>query len=124
MPTGTERIATERQRQIDDENWTPEHDDDHFNQSLAKAAACYAAPSLVYTYIHGKQGASIKELWPWEEKWDKRVGRSPYAKPAHNADELDARIRDLEKAGALCAAEIDRLLRKKDKGGLWASPAA
>ena len=47
--------------------------------------------------------------WPrsWVEDWDKRL---PTRDPRDVSDE---RIRELEKAGALIAAEIDRLLRKR-----------
>lgn len=44
--TGAERISRERQRQIEVEGWTAEHDNAHPNGELAKAAACYANPSL------------------------------------------------------------------------------
>lgn len=40
---GSELIATERQRQIEAEGWTPEHDDEHINGELADAAAIYVA---------------------------------------------------------------------------------
>lgn len=42
MKTGIELIAEERQRQITEEGWTPEHDINHTNGQLASAAACYA----------------------------------------------------------------------------------
>ncbi|MCM0757438.1 hypothetical protein M7775_02505, partial [Sporomusa sphaeroides DSM 2875] len=45
QPSGIELIAAERQRQISQEGWTPEHDDQHANGELALAAACYAIPS-------------------------------------------------------------------------------
>lgn len=37
--TGASRIARERQRHIDKEGWTPEHDDKHGNCEMAIAAA-------------------------------------------------------------------------------------
>ena len=40
--TGVELIAQERERQIEKEGWTAEHDADHTEGQLAKAAACYA----------------------------------------------------------------------------------
>ncbi|HUX16326.1 MAG TPA: hypothetical protein VMW52_07615 [Phycisphaerae bacterium] len=91
--TGVERIAAERQRQIEQEGWTPEHDDKHVRWEMAVAAACYAVHN---TTAIVKDGAG-NPGWPWDEKWDKRN--------KHN------RIRRLEIAGALIAAEIDRLLR-------------
>lgn len=91
---GVSLIAAERNRQVNEEGWTDEHDDQHVNESLSVAAACYALPAnLRFTIMH---------LWPWDRKW---------WKPSPD------RIRDLTKAGALIAAEIDRglrLLTKKD----------
>ena len=99
--SGAELIAAERQRQIDVEGWTPEHDDSHADDgALAKAAAVYATPAdhRATTY-HVEQGESytLPTLWPWA-----RV----YYKPTP-----DDRVRELVKAGALIAAEIDRLQR-------------
>jgi hypothetical protein len=76
-------IAQERTRQISKEGWTPGHDDEHDEGQLAKAAACYALGRNHY--------------WPWDMQW---------WKPTPND-----RIRELAKAGALIAAEIDRLIR-------------
>lgn len=89
MKTGIELITKERQRQIDVEGWTPEHDDEHVDGQLAKAAACYADP---FGFFQG-----IPSRWPWFAEW---------YKPSAND-----RVRDLVKAGALIAAEIDRLQR-------------
>lgn len=83
-----ELIAVERQRQIDVEGWTPEHDDEHTDGAIAHAAAAYAMSSL--------------DLWPWEARWWKP-----------SAD----RVRDLVKAGALIAAEIERIRRVGKEGG-------
>jgi hypothetical protein len=88
---GAERIVAERQRQVSEEGWTPEHDDQHDLGELARAAACYATPRLL-------GGSLPPQDWPWAVKW---------WKPTPND-----RIRELEKAGALIAAEIDRLLRE------------
>jgi hypothetical protein len=88
--TGAERIAAERQRQVEREGWTPEHDDRHADEELARAAACYATPRLL-------GGSLPPQDWPWAVKWWKPTP--------------DDRIRELEKAGALIAAEIDRLQR-------------
>lgn len=126
---GIERIAAERKRQVEVEGWTPEHDDHHHTGSMARAAACYAAPILIYRggctrNSRDRLQVDFVEVWPWDAKWDKRsprdgIGRSTPNDPA----EIDARIRDLEKAGALCAAEIDRLLRHKEKLGMVPSCA-
>lgn len=92
MKTGIELIAEERQRQIEKEGWTPEHDDNHANGELAIAASCYAFPN----YDTDAQVQSVLRF-PWENDWWKPTP--------------DDRIRELQKAGALIAAEIDRLQR-------------
>jgi len=89
MKTGIELIAKERERQIAEEGWTKEHDALHVNDELALAAVCYATPP--YKDHRGS-------YWPWSFDWFKP---SPYN-----------RIRELVKAGALIAAEIDRLQNK------------
>lgn len=88
-------IAAERRRQIEREGWTPVHDDEHTDQSLARVAACYALPPL------GPRDDDriMRRLWPqsWDESW---------WKPSPNN-----RRRELVKAGALIVAEIERLDR-------------
>lgn len=93
---GAELIAAERQRQITEEGWTSGHDDTHVDGELANAAAYYAATCEPYSHIRGNH------FWPllpdgWSCKYHRR-------NPEH-------RIRMLAIAGALCAAEIDRLQR-------------
>ena len=110
--SGIERIAAERQRQIDDEGWTAEHDDAHIHFELTDAAGCYAEQAT-WLGCHFRYGIT-PELWPelWAPEWwkpsprgDGRFGESsPIIKPQDS-------IRMLEKAGALIAAEIDRLER-------------
>lgn len=93
---GVELIAAERTRQVGVEGWSPEHDDEHGDGELAVAAACYAVP-------RGSVAASAARAqhWPFEpEAW----------KPGD-------RIRELAKAGALIAAEIDRLQRANAQEG-------
>lgn len=93
MKTGIEFIAEERQRQIDVEGWNAEHDDIGNNdEQLAEAAALYALPEIRRTYEY-----DVNNLWPWDKKWWKPTP--------------DDRIKELAKAGALIAAEIDRLQR-------------
>lgn len=85
-------IRNERLRQVNEEGFSAEHDDCHAEGQLAHAAACYAdAPGL------GSAEGEPPTTWPWADDW---------WKPCPND-----RIRELAKAGALIAAEIDRLLR-------------
>lgn len=95
--TGIEVIAAERQRQIEEEGWSIEHDCiEHPYEELAKAAACYALPEDYRPYKGYNTMCDIPVNWPWSIE---------YWKPAPNN-----RIKELAKAGALIAAEIDRLL--------------
>ena len=98
---GAALITRERERQLDEEGWTDEHDDEHANGELAWAAVCYAAPTRIKA-SHIPESLDGGDPWPWSEEWDKRPGAA--------ASRVE-RIRALEKAGALLAAEIDRLLR-------------
>lgn len=93
-------IIAERQRQISEEGWTPEHDDRYSCGELAGAAACYAR----YTNARGwvfptnpsdYQSAEEPSDWPWAAEWWKPTNPR----------------RDLVKAGALILAEIERLDR-------------
>lgn len=99
MSSVLEEIGAERQRQVEAEGWTVEHDDEHADGSLAAVAAVYA--------MTGSQperrmsitdyNAALRALWPisWDWSWFKRK---------------DSR-RDLIRAGALIVAEIERLDR-------------
>lgn len=89
-------VQAERRRQVEDEGWTPEHDDEHNGGELADAAACYALSAA------GWSTYAARERWPWPLEW---------WKPS------TAR-RDLVKACALALAEIERL----DRAGISQSP--
>jgi len=89
-------VIAERRRQIEDEGFIPNADDNYFRGELARAAACYAHVAS----IPGSARAAIPEgwptaMWPWAAKW---------WKPSTPR-------RDLVKAGALILAEIDRIDR-------------
>lgn len=96
--TGAARdVLAERRRQIEAEGWTREHDDAHEDESLARAAACYAEnPELV---TPGWPGGEKPRPQSWPRSWSAR-----WWKPTD-------RRRDLVKAGALILAEIERLDR-------------
>ncbi len=92
----------ERRRQIESEGWSAQHDDHHADGSLLQAAMQYYRHALglpmptrrrVFTLT---RQVLIPLQWPWDDRWWK-------PKTAH---------RDLERAGALCLAEIDRLRRE------------
>lgn len=92
--TGAELIAAERQRQIDQEGWTPERDNAYQCGELRKAAYAYVIYGENVLCPAGRPPA----CWPWAPEW---------WKPSHDPS------RNLAKAGALLAAEIDRLERKE-----------
>jgi hypothetical protein len=99
--TGIDIIAAERKRQVEVKGYTPEHDDEHDLGELALAAALYALP------------------------YDAKVGGEPLLDQADFIglqialetgcdffiDPEPDKLRRLAKAGALIAAEIDRVLR-------------
>lgn len=84
--TGAELIAAERERQTVVHGWDPVNDAAYTRSQLPKAAICYALHAM-------KQFGGVPFLWPFPARW---------WKPTEP-------IRDLVKAGALIAAEIDRL---------------
>lgn len=113
MKTGIELISAERERQISKEKFTANHDDAHDARELANASRAYLKHychrAWVWTNELGMPGivdgvASYREEkppgeWPWnDEDW----------KPKSPID-------DLIKAGALIAAELDRLQRLPSK---------
>ena len=115
-------IYAERERQLDVEGWTPEHDDEHDAGEMAKAAAVYAYTSTLSEFqaegwrerlrgpltevsIEGDKTivspGIIRVLWPWAPEWFKPNGKR----------------RDLIKAAALLVAEIERIDRAKARSG-------
>jgi hypothetical protein len=91
---GARAIAVERQRQITEGGYTPEHDRYHDAGQLPRAAAVYA---LHAAGVRQFGTYPIGSSWPW-----------PWPDEDFKPDE-DNPIRTLVKAGALIAAEIDRL---------------
>jgi len=101
---GAALIAAERLRQVTEEGYTAEHDDQETDGELAEAAAWYTVPEETVTAV----------CWPWPDRPTPRIGD---------------RTRDLVIAGALCAAEIDRLERMEartadapEHEGVWQDP--
>lgn len=105
MPAAWYDIMSERLRQINVEGYTytPEHDDAYGGGELAGAAVCYARHVSTRGWIYAENPAAyqdegVPDDWPWAEEWWKPA--SPY--------------RDLEKAGALILAEMERINRTAD----------
>lgn len=109
LSTGADMIAAERLRQVTEEGYTPEHDDEHGDGSLAIAAACYAMPGRLYVERRLAGVVQFQDPWPWEYSADRRKRGSNY--PNNIPTEGPDRMRMLVKAGALIAAEIERHLR-------------
>jgi hypothetical protein len=107
---GARRIVHERRRQIQQEGWSLEHDDTLKEHQLTWAAICFAAPDRVYTLRHAVTPAdpALSLHDPWPKGLDPAFDKRP---PHRKTVTTKQRIRALEKAGALIAAEIDRLLR-------------
>jgi hypothetical protein len=99
--TGIDVIAAERKRQVEVKGYTPEHDDEHDLGELALAAALYALPydAKVGNESLLKQDDYIALHIALETGCDFYVDPEP------------DKLRRLAKAGALIAAEIDRVLR-------------
>jgi len=96
MKTAFEMIAEERQRQIEKEGWTKEHDlKEHDGGTLALAAACYAAhPLKIYRYAEYAKSYQFEQIIPFDE---------------YQIDNKHDELRRLTIAGALIVAEIERL---------------
>lgn len=96
MKSGVDIIAEERKRQLEVEGWKPEGDDQYVDNQLALAGASYAIPEVDREYF-GTTEDNVPVMFPFSSVWWKP---SP-----------ENRIKELAKAGALIAAEIDRLQR-------------
>ena len=86
MKTGLEQIAEERVKQITQKNYTCSHDQQHKNKELLYAALAYLN-SAIY-------GSNVGE-----EDWPSNWGEFK----SHGYEN------DLARAGALIAAELDRI---------------
>ena len=86
---GIALIRAERLRQIAVEGYTPEHDAEHADSELAEAAAAYVLSAVGWP-------SSAADIWPFGDGF----------KPGAPLDSL-------VKAGALIAAEIDRIVAQE-----------
>ena len=97
---GAKLIARERRRQIEEEGWSAGHDEQHTGGELSLTASFYAkdVADKLYDMDFGftPPGTSPMPMgWPWHQKTWKPTPDDP--------------VRQLVKAGALIAAEIDRI---------------
>ena len=101
MATGVDLIAQERARQVTEEGYDADHDAERGDGSLVLAAVCYALPPERRARMPGVPDSWPPAMYPWEPvSW----------KPS-------TRLRDLARAGALIAAEMDRLLAEESDAG-------
>lgn len=98
---GAMRIARERARQLRQEGFSAERDRDLFTTELARASQSYVAAAL-YAQATGSALGLAPDSWPFADEM---------FKPS------DDPVRNLEKAGALLAAELDRLTADRPDGG-------
>lgn len=116
--TGGMLISLERLRQIDKEGYTAAHDDMHIGGELVLAALCYASPLRLYVKTETAGSVQFEDVWP---KWSKRPAQADASGSEHWTrqplyDSCDWGVmRRLEKAGALIAAELDRLRRLRER---------
>lgn len=105
MKTGIELIAEERKRQIEKEGYTLQDDVTKYNKEIGTenhlvfAAVAYALPDKLSTKWQKDNIVHRSNFFPWDKE---------FWKPS-----TDNRIKELQKAGALISAEIDRLLKIK-----------
>jgi len=88
--SGVARIAAERIRQVEEEGWSTEHDDGWVDEQLAAGAVAYLMAAMTAP-------AYAEDVF-----WPPELGEF---KPSTDP------LRNLEKAGAMVAAELDRRRR-------------
>ena len=115
MKTGIELITEERKEQIGEHGFTVEHDKDHNDSSLSWNAAVLASPIILF---HKQDFANTVSFGKAEVDKDWKLP-SPNYKPHRsnvitNNEDLPKkeRVKQLKVAGALIAAEIDRIQAK------------
>ncbi len=102
---GSELITKERDRQVYEEGFNSNHDSWHLCSELAVFAACYALDVAakngeVDIKLQAKYAQVAGELLPSDREWWK-----PELNP----------VKQLAKAGALIAAEIDRIQQRSKR---------
>ncbi|WP_236870698.1 hypothetical protein [Burkholderia pseudomallei] len=85
-------VLAERRRQVDQEGWTPAHDDQYGDHEMSCAAGCYAMCTLAHP------AGDPPPEWPWAANWWKPT--------THR--------QNLVKAGALILASIEQIDRARE----------
>lgn len=98
LPIGLRRIVAERREQMDLHGYDPTNDDSYTGGELMMAANAYLLAAL----FPNSNPSTASVVWPWDDEAFK-----PAEDPRKN----------LMKAGALIAAELDRLYRKEHRNG-------
>lgn len=100
---GAKRVVDERNRQIAVERFSELGDRHNEPGAMAMAAVCYAVPQHLRPEVLGVNAIGVPDTWPeafamamWE--------------PSTDPNDKNQRLRELDKAGALIAAEIDRII--------------
>lgn len=103
MTRASDDVLAERRRQIEVEQWTPDHDAEHASRELAAAAACYVLHYVQRSWLAEQSSTEasyaaepVPDDWPWQDgDWKPKNPR-----------------RDLVRAAALILAELDRIDRE------------
>lgn len=108
MKKGIELIAEERQRQIDVEGYSAQHDSQHNASELIYAAIAYVESAKVGVNCAEMGNTNKHEIMRRKTEMGRYYPFGWNFKPTTD-------IRDLIKAGALIAAAIDRLQKDNDQ---------
>ena len=112
MKTGIELITEEREEQLKKHGFDKEHDKEHTNDSLSWNASVLASPYVLYTKHKLANGihfmkATIDNHWKLPNQNYKPHGSNVIIDNCELSGK--ERIKQLTVAGALIAAEIDRI---------------
>jgi hypothetical protein len=106
---GIGMIADERARQYEVEGFSVSGDSAYGGEELAMAAACYALPLKDMRRRDGMCFNTAPEGWPFAKRWWKPAPVKSDGQGNAYVAPRD-RLRELVKAGALIAAQIDALV--------------
>lgn len=119
---GMEIILNERQRQIEAEGFSFQHDDTHQKGELGDAAWCYVKHASSYERGTNFDVLSVPNAWPWSIRdWkpgqpldDYRKAGALYLAEAERYGRIGPRKKwiadSCQRQAEYCAAQIDRLL--------------